>query len=96
MARARSRSETRSVSLGEDLRIGRASEVAAMFAGVEAGAVEIDASRVSRVDAAGLQAVVAGIARLRAAKVKCRWGAVSEAFAQSAKVAGLAKALGVE
>lgn len=96
MARARSRSETRAVSLGEDLRIGRAREVAAMLAVADAGAIEIDASKVARVDAAGLQAVVAGVARLRAAKVKCRWSAVSEPFAQSVKVAGLGRALGVE
>jgi anti-anti-sigma regulatory factor len=80
--------------LGEDLRIGRAREVADLLSqAATEGVVEIDAAQVERVDAAGLQALAAGIARLRAAHVTCRWGAVSPTLSSSAAVSGLASAL---
>ena len=94
MARSKNRSESRRVSLGDDLRIARAAEVASLLASAsDAGSIEIDAAQVERVDAAGLQALVAGIARLRKAKVSCRWGGVSPTLASSAALAGLAEAL---
>jgi anti-anti-sigma regulatory factor len=97
MARKRSRSESRRISLGEDLRIARASDVTAMLRGAaQAGVVEIDASQVARVDAAGLQALVAGIAALKIAKVSLRWNEPSETLVASAALAGLAPALGLE
>jgi anti-anti-sigma regulatory factor len=80
--------------LGEDLRIARAVEIAGLLASAsDAGSVEIEAAQVERVDAAGLQALVVGIARLRKAKVACRWGGVSPSLASSAALAGLAEAL---
>jgi anti-anti-sigma regulatory factor len=80
--------------LGDDLRIARATEIAGLLASAsDAGSVEIEAAQVERVDAAGLQALVAGIARLRKAKVACRWSGVSPALASSAALAGLAAAL---
>ena len=80
--------------MGDDLRIARAREVAALLAEARAaGAVEIDASQVERVDAAGLQALVAGVARLREAKVAVRWGGVAPALSTSAAIAGLAGVL---
>ena len=94
MARTKSRSESRRISLGGDVRIARAGELVKLFADArEAGFVEIDATEVERVDGAGLQALAAGLARLRAAHVKCRWAGVSPALASSAEVAGLKKAL---
>jgi len=97
MARKRSRSEARRISLGEDLRIARAREVAAIVcAAADAGSLEIDGSQVARVDAAGLQALAAGFARLRVAKVSVRWSEPSAALFASAALAGLAGALELE
>ena len=80
--------------MGSDLRIARAGEVAVLLAEAGgAGAVEIDAGEVERVDGAGLQALAVGLARLHGAKVKYRWSSVSPALAASAEVAGLKKAL---
>lgn len=95
MARsARARPESRRIALGEDLRIAQAREAfAAIAAAADARSVEIDAGRVARVDGAGLQALAAGVGRLRAAGVECRWSAVSEALAGAAGLAGLAAAL---
>ena len=90
MARQRSKPEAHRVALGEDLRIGRAREVAQLFAQAHgAGAVEIDGSKVARVDGAGLQAVVAGVMALDEARIPCRWHGVSEALAGAAAIAGL-------
>jgi anti-anti-sigma regulatory factor len=97
MARKRSRSESRRISLGEDLRIARAGEVAAILRGAaDAGNVEIDGSQVARVDAAGLQALAAGLAALRVAKVSVRWAERSTTLAASAALAGLTAALELE
>jgi anti-anti-sigma regulatory factor len=90
MARSKNRSESRRISLGSDLRIARAAEVTALLAGAAgATSLEIDAAQVERVDAAGLQALVAGLGRIKAANIACRWGGVSPALASSAAVAGL-------
>jgi anti-anti-sigma regulatory factor len=89
MARTKKRSETRRISLGDDLRIARAREVLQIFVDARgAGQVEIDAAAVERIDAAGLQALAAGIASLREAKVERRWGTVSPALAAAAALAG--------
>jgi anti-anti-sigma regulatory factor len=94
MARSKNRSESRRVSLGEDLRIARAAEVASLLASAsDADSIEIEAAQVERVDAAGLQALAVGIARLRKAKVACHWSGVSPVLAASAALAGLAEAL---
>ena len=94
MARARSRSESRRVSLGEDLRIGRAREIVQLLGDAcTAKSIEIDAAQVERIDAAGLQALVAGLARLRAAKVTWRWHGASPTLSAAAALAGLAAAL---
>jgi anti-anti-sigma regulatory factor len=94
-ARSRSRPEARRIALDEDLRIaGARAAFDALAAGK--GDVEIDASRVARVDAAGLQALVAGIARVRAGGASCRWHEPSGALAAAASLAGLARALELE
>jgi len=98
MARAnRSNAEARIAALGEDLRIAHAAatfETLAAFA--DAGTVAIDASQVARVDAAGLQALVAGLARLRAAGVRWRWQEVSATLSTAAGIAGLGAALALK
>ena len=99
MARAsKSRAEARRVTLEEDLRIAgaRAAFDSLATAGKGARALEIDGAAVARIDGAGLQALATALSRLGAAGVDCRWSAVSEPFAQSVKVAGLGRALGVE
>jgi anti-anti-sigma regulatory factor len=96
-SRTRSRPEARKLVLGSDLRIADARAAFESLAGQAAhGAVEIDASQVARVDAAGLQALAAAIARMRASRVKCRWTAVSGTLAGAAALSGLARALGIE
>jgi len=80
--------------LGDDLRIARAAEVTNLLASAcDAGSVEIEAAQVERVDAAGLQALVVGIARLRKAKVARHWAGVSPTLAAAAALAGLVEAL---
>ena len=94
MARRKARPEPLRVSLGDDLRIGRAREIVELLAVPGDGAgIEIDASQVARVDAAGLQALVAGVSRLRAAKVALTWHAVPEPLSNAASTAGLAALL---
>ena len=64
----RSNAQARVVALGEDLRIANAAATfETLAAAAQGGAVAIDASQVARVDGAGLQALVAGIAGLGAA-----------------------------
>jgi anti-anti-sigma regulatory factor len=94
MARSKNRFESRRISLGDDLRIARAAEVTSLLASAhDAGSVEIEAAQVERVDAAGLQALAVGIARLRKAKVARRWSGVSTVLVTSAALAGLTEAL---
>jgi len=98
MARAnRSNAEARLVALGEDLRIANAAAVFEALAGAaQGGAIAIDASRVARVDAAGLQALVAGLARVRAAGIEWRWQEVSATLSTAAGLAGLGTALALK
>jgi anti-anti-sigma regulatory factor len=93
MARRKAKPEPRRVSLGEEVRIGRAREILELLAAGDGAPVEIDASQVGRVDAAGLQALAAGVTRLRAAKVAVSWSAVPEALASAASTAGLSTVL---
>ena len=92
MARAnRSKAGTlRQVVLVEDLRIANArATFESLAAQPGTVALEIDASQVARVDAAGLQALVAALARLRALGVEARWKAPAPALAAAAALAGL-------
>jgi anti-anti-sigma regulatory factor len=96
-ARTRSRPEARRIALGEDLRIGSArAAYQSLIAAADSGTLEIDATKVARVDAAGLQALAAGVAALHAKGVKCRWSEVSGALSGAAALAGLGPALGLE
>jgi anti-anti-sigma regulatory factor len=93
-SRTRSRPEARKITLAADLRIGTArAAFESITAGPNAGGLDIDASQVERVDAAGLQALVAALARLRAARVTFHLRAMSGALASAAQLAGLSAAL---
>jgi anti-anti-sigma regulatory factor len=92
MARAnRSKAGTvRQVVLAEDLRVANArATFESLAAHPGTGTLEIDASQVARIDAAGLQALAAALGRLRAAGVEARWKAPAPALAAAAALAGL-------
>ena len=92
---SRAPARTQPIDLGEDLRIGAAREAFERFAQAGEGPVEIDASRLVKLDAAGLQALVAGTVRLRAAGIEWRWREPSGAFTAAARLAGLHAELGL-
>lgn len=84
------------IVLGEDLRIGRAREVFAALAAMKPQVtVVIDASAVSRVDAAGLQALVACIVQWRTAGRAWRWDNPAQTLRAAACLAGLDATLGL-
>ena len=92
--RSKARPEARRIALAEDLRIGGAREAYAALSGGR-GDLEIDGSRVARIDAAGLQALAAGIGRARAQGASCQWHEPSAALLAAAALAGLEGALGL-
>ena len=84
------------VMLGEDLRIGRAREVHAALSKVKPRVTAvIDASTVSRVDAAGLQAIAACVVQWRTAGLAWRWDNPAQTLRAAAALAGLEEALGL-
>jgi anti-anti-sigma regulatory factor len=84
------------VALGEDLRIGRAREVHAALSKVKPKVtVVIDASAVSRVDAAGLQAIAACVVQWRTAGRAWRWDNPAQTLRAAASLAGLDATLGL-
>jgi anti-anti-sigma regulatory factor len=86
------------VSLGSDLRIGRAGELFAMLesAADPVRVVLIDGSSVSKVDTAGIQALAVVIIRFRAAGTAWRWHNSSATLASAAKMLGLEDILGLQ
>jgi len=85
------------IALGADLRIGRASEIfEALAAATDNATVVIDASAVSKVDAAGLQALAAFVVQWRTAGKPWRWDNPTDTLRASARSAGLDSALGLE
>jgi len=85
------------VVLGEDLRIGHARETFEALAAITTKTtVVIDASGVSRVDAAGLQALAACLVQWRTAGIAWRWDNPAHALGAAARSAGLAGVLGIE
>ncbi|APV51173.1 hypothetical protein BWI17_16690 [Betaproteobacteria bacterium GR16-43] len=85
------------VVLGEDLRIGHARETFESLAAIAPKAtVVIDASAVSRVDAAGLQALAACLVQWSTAGTVWRWDNPAHALSAAARTAGLATVLGLE
>ncbi len=96
----RKASET-TVALGSDLRIGRARTVlnlleAANKTTAKSASVVIDAAEVSKIDAAGLQALTVAIVRFRTAGIKWRWHNPSPILTNAAKLLGLDRALEIE
>jgi anti-anti-sigma regulatory factor len=82
------------VRLGDDLRITQArATYESIVACIEREDVTIDAAKVARIDAAGLQAIAAGIARLHAADVRLQWVHVPDALAHAAALAGIDEVL---
>jgi anti-anti-sigma regulatory factor len=94
MPKRRADSSGTRVTLGPDLRIAHAREIFEALEGAAArGPVEIDASEVAKVDAAGLQALAAALIRFREAGVQWRWNDPSLALISAAKMAGLESTL---
>ena len=82
------------VRLGEDLRVAQArATYESIAACIERKDVTIDAAKVARIDAAGLQSIAAGIAQLHAANVRLEWVHVPDALANAAVLAGIDEAL---
>ena len=76
-----------------DLRIGSAAAVHAELSGAAMDqALVIDASAVAKVDAAGVQAVLAGLLK-RQAQGGWSWTAPSEPFLRAVRVLGLHDAM---
>ncbi len=87
--------ESEIVVLGSDLRIGQVAELFSRLEGAAASGrpVALDASEVSKVDAAGLQLLAAAAVRFRTAGVTWRWHNRSAALVGAAQVLGLDGAL---
>jgi len=85
------------VSLGADLRIGHARAIFdALAAATDKATVVIDASAVSKVDAAGLQALATFVVQWRTAGKSWRWDNPTDTLRASARSAGLDEALELE
>jgi len=83
------------ITLGSDLRVGRATELFDMLAAAvdTPGTLAIDAAQVSKIDAAGLQSLTAAVVRLRTAGTRWRWHNESPALVSAAKMLGLDEVL---
>jgi anti-anti-sigma regulatory factor len=89
-------SETKTITLARDLRIaGATAAFAALRSAAEAAdsAVALDARQVEKVDAAGLQALLAGRQALRSAGKTVSWVGSSAALTAAAGLLGLAEHL---
>lgn len=89
-------SGAKTIKVARDLRIAGAT---AMFAALRAaaadpgGRVALDASQVEKVDAAGIQALLAGRRALASAGKQLSWAGSSPQLAAAAELLGLAAAL---
>ena len=81
------------VSLGADLRIGRAREVHRALTQIQTATLIVDGGEVAKVDAAGLQSVLAALVHSRTAGVAWRWHNPSLALKSAAQLMGLDGAL---
>ena len=92
----KSSGKVRAVKLGDDLRIGAAK---AAFESLRSAAakpekqVTLDAGEVEKVDAAGLQALLAGRMALAQAGKAVTWAGVSAQLGAAAGLLGLAESL---
>jgi anti-anti-sigma regulatory factor len=84
--------ETKTVKIGRDLRIATAGTTLAALRKAAGGAdtrVALDAGQVEKVDAAGLQALLAGRALLARAGKTLSWAGCSPQLAAAAVLLGL-------
>lgn len=82
------------VSLPADLRIGAAAAVhAEIVAKAAGGELILDAAAVARVDAAGLQAVLAALIQISRSGVGWRWHNPSTTLAEGVAILGLGDSL---
>ena len=99
MAKANKAAEgAKTVKLERDLRVAAASAAyAALRAAAQAkdARVSLDARQVEKVDAAGLQALLAGRRLLEAAGKKVTWAGCSPQLRAAAELLGLAAPLGI-
>ena len=92
----KSSGKVRAIKLGGDLRIGAARSAFEALRAASAKPekqVALDAREVEKVDAAGLQAVLAGRLALAQAGKTLTWSGVSAQLAAAAGLLGLAEAL---
>lgn len=83
------------VRLPEAVDITAEALAAALRDAAAAGELELDATAVRRVDAAGLQLLYAAAVAVRARGGEVRWQAVSHTLHEGARVLGLCAALGL-
>ena len=98
MGRTSKTTAAKIVKLAPDLRIvGAATAFAALSsaAGERHERIVLDARKVEKVDAAGVQAVLAGRAVLSAAGKRVEWAGASAQLEAAAELLGLREALGM-
>lgn len=96
MAKTNKASETKTIKLATDLRIaGAAAAFGALRSAAEAAEprVALDARQVEKVDAAGLQALLAGRQALASAGKALSWAGCSAQLTAAAGLLGLAEHL---
>ena len=98
MAKTTKTSGARTIKIAPDLRISGARAAYAALSeavGRPESRIAIDARQVEKVDAAGLQAILAGRRALGAAGKKLTWAGSSPQFKAAAGLLGLAEDLGL-
>lgn len=98
MAKTSKAPETKTLKLARDLRIAGAAAAFGSLRDAAAGGaarIALDARQVEKVDAAGLQAILAGRAALLEAGKKLSWSGCSAQLKSAATLLGLAEALGL-
>ncbi len=90
-------SEDNVVALGEVIDISRAADLKAMLKAVLElkEPVVLDGSRISRIDACGIQLLLAFVIKAETQSIAVQWQGCSEALKRSVALAGLANELGV-
>lgn len=99
MAKTSKTSESaKTVKVGRDLRIaGAAAAFEALRSAAQSGErrIALDARQVEKVDAAGLQALLAGWRLLGESGKTVQWAGCSEALRSAATLLGLSESLGI-
>ncbi|MEW5756509.1 MAG: STAS domain-containing protein [Pseudomonadota bacterium] len=89
-------SEDNVVSLGEVIDISRALDLKAMLKAVLElkEPIALDGSKINRIDACGLQLLLAFVIKAKTLSIAVQWRGCSEALKRSAELAGLANEIG--